>query len=387
MNNIAIKPGTILFLCTGNSCRSPMAEGIARELGWKAVSGGINPSESVSRFAVQAMADINIDISEHIPRSAADYHSDSFDLVVTLGDAAKKYRPEFSGSVGEFLHHPIFDPYEVQGSSEKKQSAYNTARDALQEWLLTMTADRADISCLNESDYRHIVFFTGAGMSAESGIPTYRGSGGIWKEYRWEDFACQSAFENDPEKVLEFHHIRRDSIRSCQPNRGHRIIADIGRSHPRVTVITQNIDGLHQKAGFGNVIELHGSLWRVRCDDCGITLDDPDGSLLTESCRCGRRYRPDIVWFGDCLNETVLNSAAASVQDCDLFVSVGTSGVVWPAAGFPGLAAASGARCIEINLEPTDLSHLFHQTFLGRAGFLLPLLFGRSFRDSRRSDG
>ena len=124
------------------------------------------------------------------------------------------------------------------------------------------------------ADFRRVVFFTGAGLSAESGIPTYRGRGGIWNEYNYEDFACQRAFNCDPEKVWDFHDTRRAAVAACAPNDGHRLIAETEARQPGTRVVTQNIDGLHQRAGSSGVVELHGSLWRVRCDREGVTRAD-----------------------------------------------------------------------------------------------------------------
>src|SRR5262245_5945137 len=122
-------------------------------------------------------------------------------------------------------------------------------------------------------DFEAIVFFTGAGMSAESGVPTYRRKGGIWKEYDYQQYACQPAFDRDPQAVWEFHNYRRELVSKCAPNRGHEIIAKLEAELPHVSVVTQNIDGLHQRAGSQGVVELHGSLWRVRCDICGTRLE------------------------------------------------------------------------------------------------------------------
>jgi NAD-dependent deacetylase len=121
--------------------------------------------------------------------------------------------------------------------------------------------------------YENIVLFTGAGMSAESGVPTYRGRGGVWTRYRWEEFACQEAFHTDPEKVLKFHELRRAAIIACHPHAGHRTISALEKNHRKVTVVTQNIDGMHQRAGSRNVIELHGSIWRLRCPCDGLSED------------------------------------------------------------------------------------------------------------------
>lgn len=222
--------------------------------------------------------------------------------------------------------------------------------------------------------FQRIVFFTGAGMSAESGVPTYRGVGGIWQSYNWEEYACQEAFDRDPHQVLSFHEVRRRAVLDCQPHRGHSFIAEVEEHHPAVTVVTQNIDGLHQRAGSKRVLELHGSLWRLRCDRCGIRVNDVNRSYATTSCPSGHPLRPDIVWFGDLLDEEVVEQATLAIERCDLLVSVGTSGVVWPAAGFPQLAKNGGAYCVEINPEPTEMSYLYDLVLRGKAGAILPRL-------------
>ncbi|NTU54048.1 MAG: NAD-dependent deacylase [Chlorobiaceae bacterium] len=222
------------------------------------------------------------------------------------------------------------------------------------------------------SAYRRILFFTGAGMSAESGVPTYRGKGGIWKEYDFEEFACQCAFERTPEKVLRFHELRRRSVLDCHPHDGHRVIASI----PGAVVVTQNIDGMHQRAGSGEVIELHGSLWRLRCKQCRTITEDMGKEYQSLRCTsCGNWLRPDITWFGDMLDETVMQKAAEAISSCDLFISIGTSGTVWPAAGFPDLARKAGAFCIEINPEPSG-STRYNLVIRESAGSTLPRLFG-----------
>ena len=217
-------------------------------------------------------------------------------------------------------------------------------------------------------DYKKIVFFTGAGMSAESGVPTYRGSGGIWHMYDWQEYACQDAFDKNPGKVLNFHGLRRKSVLGCQPNSGHKFISDLQNSHGNITIVTQNIDGMHQRAGTENVIELHGSLWRLRCDYCGIVIEDIGESFSKMKCDCDNYLRPDIIWFGDMLNPQVIQQASEAIQKCGLFISIGTSGVVWPAAGFPNEAKSNGAYCIEINTERTELSYLYDEVIIGRAG-------------------
>jgi NAD-dependent deacetylase len=223
--------------------------------------------------------------------------------------------------------------------------------------------------------YRRIVFFTGAGMSAESGVPTYRGRGGIWSQYRWEEFACQEAFDADPEKVLQFHELRRAAVLACAPHAGHAAVAALEKSHPGVTVVTQNIDGMHQRAGSGKVIELHGSLWHLRCPEHGITEDIGEKYRRFRCEQCGNWLRPDIVWFGDMLDQYVMSAAIAAIRSCDLFVSIGTSGVVYPAAGFPSFAKGNEARCIEINPEANVISSLYDEAIREPAGKALPELF------------
>ncbi len=212
-------------------------------------------------------------------------------------------------------------------------------------------------------------------MSAESGVPTYRGKGGIWAKYNWEEVACEEAFQRNPEKVLEFHAHRRQMLAECSPHAGHRIVTAAEDAHHHTVVVTQNIDGLHQLAGSRQVIELHGSLWRVRCPDEGTIYQLKPGEEHPFRCKCGAWLRPDIVWFGDSLDPVIVNRAVELVTGCNLLMAVGTSGVVWPSAGFPQLARDNGAYCIEINLESTGMSHLYDQAYYGLAGEILPALF------------
>jgi NAD-dependent deacetylase len=231
------------------------------------------------------------------------------------------------------------------------------------------------MTTIKATAYKSIVFFTGAGMSAESGVPTYRGRGGIWNEYRWEEYACQEAFDDHPEKVLQFHELRRQKVLACKPHEGHFVIADLAKKHPGVVVVTQNIDGMHQRAGNKTVIELHGSLWRSRCDKHGI-FEDMGETYKNYKCeQCGSWLRPDIIWFGDMLNRDVIDEADRIIRKCDLFISIGTSGAVWPAAGFPKIAKEHGARCMEINPEANEMSSLYDESIREAAGNALPKLF------------
>jgi len=227
-----------------------------------------------------------------------------------------------------------------------------------------------------ETDHK-IVFFTGAGMSAESGVPTYRGSGGIWNEYKWEEYACESAFKKNPNHVLDFHELRRIEALKCKPHSGHLIIKKIQEKYQNTTIITQNIDGMHQRADNQNIIELHGSLWKIKCQTDGKKFEDlENGYYANRYCDCGETLRPDIVWFQDMLDEKIVKKTMSAISGCALFISIGTSASVWPAAGFPKLAREAGAYCIEINPEKTELSSMYDEVIRERAGKGLELFLG-----------
>lgn len=220
-------------------------------------------------------------------------------------------------------------------------------------------------------DFERIVFFTGAGMSAESGIPTYRGKDGLWKEYDYEDYACQRAFDRQPDKVWDFHDTRRAFVAKCAPNPGHDLVARIQTEKPATVIVTQNIDGMHQRAGATSVVELHGSLWRVRCDPERTVREDLTVPIANRRCACGAFLRPDIVWFEDQLDHRVVRRAREALEACDLLVSVGTSAVVHPAAELPRIAMQHGATTVEINLEDTPVSHLYAHRLRGKASAIL----------------
>ncbi len=226
------------------------------------------------------------------------------------------------------------------------------------------------------SQFSRVVFFTGAGMSAESGVPTYRGSGGIWAQYRWEEYACQDAFDADPDKVLDFHEQRRGRVLACAPHAGHLHLAALQAAHPGLSIITQNTDGMHQRAGARSVIELHGSLWRMRCARHGAFEDLAAAGYAHRECGlCGATLRPDITWFADSVNAAVFTQAQRLITQAELFVAVGTSGIVYPAAGMVPAAARSGARMIEINPEQTEMSGMFAECVREAAGVALPRMF------------
>lgn len=224
--------------------------------------------------------------------------------------------------------------------------------------------------------FERIVFFTGAGLSAESGLPTYRGQGGIWNEYRYEEYACQEAFDRDPEKVWDFHDLRREKVASVEPNAGHRVIAAVEAEKPATRIVTQNIDGLHQRAGCTQVTELHGSLWRIRCPRTGEVQENRETPINSRICPSGCYWRPDIVWFGDMLRADCVLAAQTALEECDCLVSIGTSAAVYPAADMPRIAMAAGAVTVEINLEDTPVSQLYQHTLRGKASEWLEALWG-----------
>ena len=239
-----------------------------------------------------------------------------------------------------------------------------------------MKADSSiDIVPIKLNEYKKVVFFTGAGMSKESGIPTYRGKGGTWEEYNYKDYACESAFKKNPDHVLDFHELRRKEAKSCEPHVGHQVVSSVEKNHSDVTIVTQNIDGMHQRAGSNNVIELHGSLWRVRCG-CSGTREDMGETYEYRKCpKCSNWLRPDIIWFEDMLDHEVYTKSTDIISNSDLFISIGTSALVYPAAGLPMTAKMNGARCIEINIDQTEISTLYHDNMIGKAGDILTKLF------------
>lgn len=224
---------------------------------------------------------------------------------------------------------------------------------------------------------RRVVVFTGAGISQESGLGTFRGPGGLWERFRPEDLATPEAFARDPELVGRWYAERFAAMRTVLPNAGHRAIASWEAIFPSLLVVTQNIDRLHQRAGSRDVLELHGTLWISRCARCGRerpTEELPTEELPPPRCGCGGRFRPGVVWFGEPLPAATFERAARESAAADLFVVVGTSGTVWPAAGLVEVAAQGGAAIVEINREETPLSDLATQSLRGTAGEILPRL-------------
>jgi len=245
---------------------------------------------------------------------------------------------------------------------------------------------------------------TGAGVSAESGVPTFRGAGGYWRKYQATDLATTEAFERDPSLVWEFYHYRRDFMGKCSPNPAHYAIAaletKLKAQGKEFLLLTQNIDRLHHAAGSKNLLEIHGSLWVLRCTVCEKVTENrtqplcpalkdrgspeenttlpPIPTADLPSCSCGGLLRPHVVWFGEHLDTEIMAKSHAAINACDLFIVVGTSAIVYPAAAWAPMAASRGVPTIEINLEKTANTDRLMISFQAKAGELLPTLFNIS---------
>ncbi|MFB1012092.1 MAG: NAD-dependent deacylase [Thiopseudomonas sp.] len=232
---------------------------------------------------------------------------------------------------------------------------------------------------------RHLVIFTGAGVSAESGVHTFRDAlTGLWARFDPAQLATPDAFMRDPALVWGWYEWRRQLLLKVQPNAAHHAIARLQRGLPGVTVITQNVDDLHERAGSRAVLHLHGSIFAPRCFDCARphAFDAPpqlDHEQAVEPPRCtdcGGPVRPGVVWFGESLPETALSAAFAAAESCDCLLSIGTSGVVHPAALIPTMASRAGATVIHVNPEPVPVRHAREYSLQGPAGVIVPLLAG-----------
>ena len=223
---------------------------------------------------------------------------------------------------------------------------------------------------------KKVAVLTGAGISAESGVPTFRGEEGLWKKYKPEELASLDAFMQNPELVWEWYAFRKKLIDEVQPNPGHVSLSRMEEIYPEFTLITQNVDGLHWKAGNRNILELHGNIMRSRCVVCGTGSNrvEMEGKRELPRCACGGLMRPDVVWFGELLPREILYKAFRAAENCELFFTIGTSAVVQPAASLPVTAKEYGAFVVEINIEPTVISHRVDETLIGPSGEILPKL-------------
>lgn len=239
-----------------------------------------------------------------------------------------------------------------------------------------MTA--ANLQFLKDKIYQsqQVAVLTGAGISAESGVPTFRGQEGLWRQHRAVDLATPEAFQRYPRLVWEFYQWRRELLQPLKPNPAHLALAELERRLPQLTLITQNIDGLHKVAGSCQIIELHGNIWHLRCTGCGRVREDRRLDLppLPTCEECGELLRPHVVWFGEMLAPEVLEQAYAALQTCQVLLIIGTSGLVQPAASMGGFAKQHRAFVVEINLEPTPCSDLYDLSIRGKAGEVVPRL-------------
>lgn len=224
---------------------------------------------------------------------------------------------------------------------------------------------------------RAVVVLTGAGISAESGVPTFRGNEGIWAKFRPEDLATMSAFIANAKLVWEWYNWRRELIRQVKPNPGHYALVELAKWFPSFTLVTQNVDGLHRQAGSESVLELHGNILHNKCADCNRPIgegDDIDPAAIPTCQVCGGKVRPDVVWFGEQLPEETIEAAFEAAEAADLFFSIGTSALVHPAATLPVIAKRHGAVLVEVNPDETPLTPMADFYFPAKAGELLPQL-------------
>ena len=227
---------------------------------------------------------------------------------------------------------------------------------------------------MSSVEIRNIVILTGAGVSAESGVATFRGPDGLWEGHRVEDVATPEAFRRDPKLVRAFYDARRAKLETLVPNAAHHALARLDAEWPGdLLLITQNVDDLHERAGSRRLLHMHGQLksgWCLECDARFGWGGPMSADARCADCGCSGAVRPDIVWFGEMPYE--MDRIEAALRECDLFVSIGTSGAVYPAAGFVQTARYCGAHTLELNLEPSQGSIFFHETRIGPAGELVP---------------
>jgi NAD-dependent deacetylase len=233
---------------------------------------------------------------------------------------------------------------------------------------------------------RAAVALTGAGVSAESGIPTFRDAmEGLWAKYDPRQLATPEAFDRDPEMVTRWYDWRREKCAAAKPNPAHLVLARLEKHFTArkrgFTLLTQNVDRLHQAAGSNGVVELHGTLWVWRCTRCGVEREEREGRFkeYPPRCACGGARRPAVIWFGEMLPEQAVKKAHDALATCDFFFSIGTSAVVEPAASFLHIARCRGANTVEINRDPTPVSRIVDWSLPGKAGEILPELIRRAF--------
>jgi NAD-dependent protein deacetylase/lipoamidase len=269
----------------------------------------------------------------------------------------------------------------LQGFDRAETDSQTASRPAVEGRVTDTDALDHVAGCLRAA--RAVAAMTGAGISAESGVPTFRGTDGLWRRYSAADLATPEAFARDPGLVWAWYRWRQALIGKAQPNAGHIALARLQARMPDFTLITQNVDGLHRRAGSAQVVELHGNIWRARCArGCGVVTDESLGAPAEDRpplpvCACGALLRPDVVWFGEMLDANRVELAVRAARACDVFLAVGTSGLVYPAAGLPLAASDAGALVVEINVEDTPLTPHAGLVLRGRAAEVLPALEAR----------
>ncbi len=226
------------------------------------------------------------------------------------------------------------------------------------------------------SSARSVVVLTGAGVSAESGVPTFRGPEGLWRNFRPEELATPQAFWRDPKLVWEWYDWRRRIIAPLKPNPGHYAISELEKRVPEFLLVTQNVDGLHRLAGSAKLVELHGNIWFARCVEEGTVTEKRVLATIPPKCGCGALLRPHVVWFGESLDEYDFKTAVEASRNCDVMIVAGTSSVVQPAASLAGLAKDSGAFVVEVNTDETPITGVVDVSIRGLSGVMLPLLVG-----------
>jgi NAD-dependent deacetylase len=223
---------------------------------------------------------------------------------------------------------------------------------------------------------RHIGVLTGSGVSAESGVPTFReAQTGLWEKFDPQQLATPAAFQRDPALIWRWYRWRRELVARAEPNPGHYALVELANRVPRLTLITQNVDGLHQRAGSSKVTEYHGNLFANRCSVGNCVVAEADLSADVPICpNCGAMLRPGVVWFGEAIPVAAMDAANSAASDCDVFLSIGTASLVWPAAGLTEIAQQQGASIVEINPDATPMTGISHFTLSEKSGVVLPKL-------------
>lgn len=245
---------------------------------------------------------------------------------------------------------------------------------------MTDSIDIPELLLRNLRAANHVAVLTGAGISAESGVPTFReAQTGLWAQYDPQELATPQAFQRNPRLVWEWYAWRRELVSQAAPNPGHVALVELAALVPKFTLITQNVDGLHQRAGSQGVICLHGNILETKCLTQAHVLDNwPESEDLPPTCpTCGSLLRPNVVWFGENLPMAALNTAVTAAESCDVFFTIGTSALVQPAASLPLRAAERGATLVEVNPQPTPLTRFVDFALSGPAGIVLPALLAQ----------